>query len=525
MAGPPSTISAAPAGDGGLLDVAVGDVPHAPGDHHRLVEARPAPVVLDLERAEEAGERGPAELVGVRRSADGRLERDLQRRRDAVGAPGARSLPRLRQRRQPEVRQRVPGEAGLGLASAPDGPLVADLAAGPGGGARVGRDRGGVVVRLDLGEQVQRRGGRELVLARAGVGQEALGGGPAADGAVVAVGGQHAPEAVPALLPGGLGGGVGLADHAEQRVGLGLPVDGERGVEDLVPAVLAVGLREHHQLGVGGIAPERVERGPQVLELGGRQREAERGVRSVELVARHAAQRLGRVAAEQRGGGVERGQHGLGHAVVDERRERSASFVGQGVVGGERPPHAPLQADHRRQAGAVGDLRRLGGPRRGGAGPRDHEQAVAGPLGAVGGGAVREQRLELFTLGGGEVPLGRHEVHEVGGDGGALVAEDRAERREQGLHPERAEGGTTTEHEHRSLRRGSGAGGGNASAGVVGAPAVRTVWLSRRTSSSPCGLHSDPADRIVAATAVHLGASLITADRLLREAPAVRALW
>lgn len=62
---------------------------------------------------------------------------------------------------------------------------------------------------------------------------------------------------------------------------------------------------------------------------------------------------------------------------------------------------------------------------------------------------------------------------------------------------------------------------------LVDARAVRVVPISPEIArlSTQLGLHGDPADRIVAATAVHLGASLITADRLLRSAPAVRTLW
>ena len=46
-----------------------------------------------------------------------------------------------------------------------------------------------------------------------------------------------------------------IADHAKQAVGLFFTIDGEVGVENFVPAVLAVGLRKHHQLNIGGVAP------------------------------------------------------------------------------------------------------------------------------------------------------------------------------------------------------------------------------------------------------------------------------
>ncbi|KAG1314737.1 hypothetical protein G6F63_016151 [Rhizopus arrhizus] len=53
---------------------------------------------------------------------------------------------------------------------------------------------------------------------------------------------------------------VGVLDHPEQRAVLFLAVDGPAGVEDLVAAVLGIGLREHHQFDVGGVAPQVGER-------------------------------------------------------------------------------------------------------------------------------------------------------------------------------------------------------------------------------------------------------------------------
>ena len=38
-------------------------------------------------------------------------------------------------------------------------------------------------------------------------------------------------------------------------------------------------------------------------------------------------------------------------------------------------------------------------------------------------------------------------------------------------------------------------------------------------------MHSDPADRFIAATALHLRAPLITKDELLRDVAVVRTIW
>src|SRR5205823_5023696 len=65
----------------------------------------------------------------------------------------------------------------------------------------------------------------------------------------------------------------------EERTLLRRAVDDEVGVEDLVPAVLAVGLREHHELDVRRVAPEALERLGEVQDLVLGEGEAEREVR------------------------------------------------------------------------------------------------------------------------------------------------------------------------------------------------------------------------------------------------------
>ena len=60
-----------------------------------------------------------------------------------------------------------------------------------------------------------------------------------------------------------------------------------RRVEDLVPAVLRVDLREHEELGVGGVVPDmRCVRGDEIVHLVWRESEAEGAVRLVERLAR-----------------------------------------------------------------------------------------------------------------------------------------------------------------------------------------------------------------------------------------------
>ncbi len=102
-----------------------------------------------------------------------------------------------------------------------------------------------MIVSLDLGQQV-----RLLlcvaVTAIAGRGEKAAGRITPRHGGIVLVGGKN-PSRV---------GGVGVFDHVEQAQGLRLAVQGPLRVEDLVAAMLGIGLGEHHQLDVGGVAQE-----------------------------------------------------------------------------------------------------------------------------------------------------------------------------------------------------------------------------------------------------------------------------
>ncbi len=66
-----------------------------------------------------------------------------------------------------------------------------------------------------------------------------------------------------------------VADHGEQRALLARAIDDPVGVEDLVPAVLRVCLREHRQLGVGRVAADAPVGSLQVLDLVVAERQAQ----------------------------------------------------------------------------------------------------------------------------------------------------------------------------------------------------------------------------------------------------------
>ena len=160
----------------------------------------------------------------------------------AVGRSQGRGAPG---RRRFETREA--GQPRLGLRAAAGRALVADLAARAGGRARERRDRGRVVVGLDLHQDVHRLDVRAVDAGRR-IGEEA----PAPRSPRSPRRCPCRPTARPPGSPRCCGGSSGTATAAARS-----PSIDEVGVEDLVAAVLAVRLREHHQLDVGRIAPQR----------------------------------------------------------------------------------------------------------------------------------------------------------------------------------------------------------------------------------------------------------------------------
>jgi hypothetical protein len=223
---------------------------------------------------------------------------------------------------------------------------------------------------------------------------------------------------------------VGVLDHLEQRLGLGGAVDFPGGVEDLVAAVLGVGLREHHQLDVARVAPELREGGEEVVDLVLGEREAEVPVGCDEGGAAvcqqgHRVQRAGRLVLEEKGAGFEVAEHRLRHPVVELRLQQGQL---RGTQRGEREGRGrdadihgvgddALDAFDGVEAAGVGDVGGLGGPGGDGARPRgDDLHDTIDP----GGGAVRavgEQLVEEAALGGGQFPGGVDHVDKLGGEG------------------------------------------------------------------------------------------------------------
>ena len=294
----------------GLVDVRFADIAQPAGEHDRLVVAAPLAVgTLLLERAKVAGEVGTAELVVKSRRAERTLHHDLQSRGDAIGL-AVIPFPRLFEIGNPQMRDRESAQAGLGFRAASGGALVANFAAGTGGRAGEGGNRGRVVVGLHLHQDVNVFP-MVAVLTVVRVGEEASGAEPAHHRCVVAIGGQHIVGMA----------FVGVADHGEQRTLLRYAVHDPVRVEDLVPTVFGVRLREHHQFHVGGIALQPGKAVQQVVDLVCRQGQTQCAVRrrqGLPPVAEHVHRGHGRRVGvrEQNGRMVAWLQHGLGHSVV-----------------------------------------------------------------------------------------------------------------------------------------------------------------------------------------------------------------
>lgn len=324
-----------------------------------------------------------------------------------------------------------------------------------GGGTGERRDGGRVVVGLHLHQDLHRlaAGG---VFAGLRIGEETPGDMADDDRGVVLVCGQHA-FAVHL---------VGVLDHAEQALVLGLPVDVPTGIEDLVPAMLGVGLGEHHQLDVVRVAPQFAEALQQVVDLVLGQGQAQLDVGLLQrgaTAAKHVdgGERAGLRMAEQLGGAFQAVQHQLGHAVMQAGGDLLGVALGQfalHIVG-----NAALQPVDLRQAAVAGDVGGLARPRRDGAEARHHqEQPSAGLLHRHARAVFQQPRQHLLLVGGeraGDVGEMR-ELSVQPGNGRYVLGQ----LLEQFAVAESGKGGSAAQDQHcrNSLWRREGVGAGRA---------------------------------------------------------------
>ena len=179
-------------------------------------------------------------------------------------------------------------------------------------------------------------------------------------------------------------GFVGVANHAEQAVRLNLPIHGEISIENLVPAMLAVGLGEHHQLDIGGVALELLKRADQVVDfiVGQGQTPAAVGVFQSSPPTHEHVHRLhgGRgLLMKKCFCGLRVFHDRLGHAIVQQAGDGLPLGLGQA-----RRAEQALFQDHlvlrdtlnasQVQPAVVGDVRGLGRPGGHGAKTGSHHQ-------------------------------------------------------------------------------------------------------------------------------------------------------
>ncbi|MND96220.1 hypothetical protein D3C80_885040 [compost metagenome] len=381
------------------------NVTHTASQHDRLVVTAHFFTVRGvdglLEGPEIAGQRRAPELVVERRATERAFNHDVQGVDDALRLAVC-LLPRLFEAWDLQVGHGETRETSLWLGTAAGCAFVANLATGTGGRAGERRDGGWVVMGLDLHQDVHRLLHR-TVLAGFRVREEAAGDVTDDHRGVVLVSGQHA-FAVHL---------VGVLDHAEQAFFLSLAVDVPTGVEDLVAAVLGVGLGEHHQFDVVRVALEALEAGDQIVDLvfGQGQTQIDVGLGQRRAAAAedvHRGHRLGLGVAEQAGGLFQLAQDHLSHAVVQHLGDDSG--IGFVQLTADVVGDTALQALNAFQAAIVGDVAGLARPGRDGAESwHDQEQATVWLLYRYAR-AVLEQTREHLLLVGGQIAVNLGEM-------------------------------------------------------------------------------------------------------------------
>ncbi len=392
-----------------LLDVGRTNVAHATSDHDRLVVTTgfraTGRVDGGLEGTEVTVQVRTTEFVVERSAAERAFDHDLQRRHDARRLAVV-FFPRLNEARNTQVGHGKPGQAGLRLAADAGGAFVTNLATRTGRRARERGNRGRVVVGLHLHQDVYRLF-VSAVLITARHREETASGETFDYRGVVLIGRQHA-FAVHL---------IGVLDHAEQALVLRLTVDIPAGIEDLVTAVLGVGLGEHHQLDVARVATKAGEALDQIVDLvfGQCQTQAAVGFNQCIPAAGQnvdTLERLGLGVGKQRRSGLQIVQRQLGHAVVQlgfQRRAVIGRQLASDVIG-----DTALQTQHLTQTAVAGDIGRLAGPGRDSAEARHYQHQLAGRLFNRHGRTVAQQTIK--HLRGLLVQLAAQlgEMHELG---------------------------------------------------------------------------------------------------------------
>ncbi|MCY1166549.1 hypothetical protein D9M73_64900 [compost metagenome] len=293
-----------------------------------------------------------------------------------------------------------------------------------------------------------------------------------------------------------------VADHGKQALVLRHAVNREVGVEDLVAAMLAVGLRKHHQLDVGRVALELGEGIDQVVDLVHGQRQAKFAVGGFQrrLAAGQYINGLqGRcvqLGEKACGFGTVR-HHAFGHAVMQQRRHLLALDVRQGGLAQQLGFERELELRDAfyapdGQAAIAGNVRGFGRPGRNRAEARRHDKDRAS--GGAGKGsrgrlAITQQgcQLALFSL--CRQGVSRHQVHKTCMDAHNFLV-DGLQAREELLDAEIAQGIDALGHALKSRQvQGHGSGG---LVVVAGSREAAQRWLARPQTCARSGVRVNP---------------------------------
>ena len=302
---------------------------------------------------------GATEFVVERRPAQGTFNHDLQRAGHVV---------RTTQRAVPQLGHAETGQTRLGPRATPSRALITDLTPGTRGRAGEGRNRCGVVVRLHLHQHMLQD--RVGLVGRCGVARTRDGRNKPLHGVT-----RHDRGVIGISHHGVLRAGlVRVSNHAKEAVWLGLAIDGELGIENFVAAMLAVGLRKHHQLHVGGVATEFTEVAFEIFDFVLSQRQApalvgvnQRGATAPQHI--DLLKRLRLKLLEQGKALIQGGEDRFSHAVVQEVSQGHQGLLIQISFAQQRSRplkldlHQTLDASHR-HAAVVRNVGGLGRPGR-----------------------------------------------------------------------------------------------------------------------------------------------------------------
>ncbi len=319
-------------------------------------------------------------------------------------------FPRLLRTRNAQIRYRKAAQTRLRLAATPGRALITNLAARTGRRTGKRRNRRRMVMRLHLHQNMNIFFMRTVHAIR--IREKPPATRTLDHRSIVLVGRQNPLRRVM----------VGIANHAKQTLGLRLPVNHPIGIENLVTAMLRVGLRKHHQLDIRGIALKVLEIFQQIINfvLGQRQPPILIGLRQGRTATAehiHRAQGLGFSHMKQHSGIVQRRQHRFRHPIMQSCIQHRTLPMSERLSIGSLHAinHTALNAMNHVQSAVMRNIRRLGCPRRNRPRTRNHHTQLIRKM-RTACMTVIQHRLKLTLLDRTQTGLNIHKMHKLRGN-------------------------------------------------------------------------------------------------------------